>query len=346
MNLSEIQEKVKDEGLRYVSDTAPGWFRQKVRNSFYYYDTRGERIRDHEKLERIKSLVIPPAWERVWISPKKNGHIQATGIDERGRKQYIYHPDWIKVSQENKFSRVIDFGQALPHLRNRIRYDLKLTGMDKRKILATIVWLLEHTFIRIGNEEYSKENNSFGLTTLRNRHVKVRGSDVKFSFRGKSGVEHELEISHPTIAKTLKKCIELPGFELFQYIDDEGQRHSVDSKDVNDFLKEITENDFTAKDFRTWGGTNIASLHLYHTGPFENKTQLKKILTEACKDVSEHLGNTVAVCRSYYIHPTVFSSYSKKLLIPHFASHDGKKPSKKGLTWEEYALIKLLEKEA
>lgn len=344
MNLSDIQEKVEDEGLRYVTDASPGWFRQKVRNSFYYYNTKGERIKDADKLERIKSLVIPPAWEKVWISPKKNGHIQATGWDEKGRKQYIYHPDWTKVSQENKFSKMIDFGQALPNLRSRIRYDMKLSGMDKRKILATIVWLLEHTFIRIGNEEYSKENNSFGLTTLRNRHVNVRGSEVKFSFRGKSGVEHQLEISHPTIAKTLKKCIELPGFELFQYIDDKGERHTVDSKDVNDFLKETTKDDFTAKDFRTWGGTNIASLELYHAGPFESKTQLKKILTQTCKTVSEHLGNTVAVCRSYYIHPTVFNSYSKSLLVPHFLYHEGKKPSKKGLTWDEYALIKLLEK--
>ncbi len=346
MNLSEVQEKVEEEGLVYVTDTSPGWFRQKVRNSFYYYNTKGERIKDAEKLERIKSLVIPPAWEKVWISPKKNGHIQATGIDEKGRKQYIYHPDWIKTSQENKFSKMIDFGEALPNIRNRVRYNMKLSGMDKRKILSTIVWLLEHTFIRIGNEEYSKENNSFGLTTLRNRHVKVRGSDVKFSFRGKSGVDHELEISHPIIARTIKKCIELPGFELFQYVDDKGERHVVDSSDVNDFLKEIADDDFTAKDFRTWGGTNIASVHLYHTGPFENKTQLKKILTETCKTVSEHLGNTVAVCRSYYIHPTVFNSYSKKILIPHFSMLDGKKSAKKGLTWEEYALIKLLEKDS
>lgn len=344
MNLSDIQEKVKDEGLRYITDSSPGWFRQKVRSSFYYYNTKGERIKDPLKISRIESLVIPPAWDKVWISPKKNGHIQATGIDEKGRKQYIYHPDWIKISQENKFSKMIDFGDALPALRNRIRYDMKLAGMDKRKILATIVWLLEHTFIRIGNEEYSKENNSFGLTTLRNRHVRVKGSNVKFSFRGKSGVEHNLEITHPTIAKTIKKSIELPGFELFQYIDDEGERHVVDSKDVNDFLKEVTNEDFTAKDFRTWGGTNIASLHLYHTGEFENKTHLKKILAETCKNVSEHLGNTVAVCRSYYIHPAVFNSYSKKILIPHFSSHDGKKSRKKGLTWEEYALVKLLEK--
>lgn len=342
MNLSEIQEKIEEEGLRYMSDKSPGWFRQKHRNVFTYYDTKGNKIKDGAKITRIKNLVIPPAWEKVWISPKKNGHIQATGIDEKGRKQYIYHPEWIRIGQENKFSKVIDFGNALPALRRRISYDMKLSGMDKRKILATIVWLLEHTFIRIGNETYSKENNSYGLTTLRNRHVQVKGSDVMFSFKGKSGVSHELEISHPVIAKTIKKCIELPGYELFQYVDENKELHSVDSQDVNDFLREITGDSFTAKDFRTWGGTNIASTELYKTGDYENKTQLKKILSQTYKTVSEHLGNTVSVCRSYYIHPTVVNSYSGNLLVPHFLKHDGKKSEILGLEWDEYALVQLL----
>lgn len=342
MNLSEIQEKIEEEGLRYMSDKSPGWFRQKNRNIFTYYDTKGNKIKDVEKLNRIKNLVIPPAWEKVWISPKKNGHIQATGIDEKGRKQYIYHPEWIRIGQENKFSKVIDFGNALPSLRKRISYDMKLSGMDKRKILATIVWLLEHTFIRIGNETYSKENNSFGLTTLRNRHVSVKGSDIRFSFRGKSGISHELEISHPVIAKTIKKCIELPGYELFQYMDENKEIHSIDSQDVNNFLREITGDSFTAKDFRTWGGTNIASIELYKTGIFENKTQLRKILSQTYKTVSEHLGNTVSVCKSYYIHPSVVTSYSSHALVPHFSKHEGKESKIKGLEWDEYALVQLL----
>ncbi len=339
-----LLEELKKESLRYTTDSTPGYFRQKINGKYNYYDLDGKRISDKNTIERIENLVIPPAWKKVWIAPHKNSHIQATGIDERKRKQYIYHTDWIKISQENKFSKMLDFGKALPKIRNKVNYDLRLPGMDKRKLIATIVWLLEHTFIRIGNEQYSQDNNSFGLTTLRNKHVTVRGNDVKFQFRGKSGVNHELEITHPTVSRIIKKCIEIPGYELFQYIDESGERHTIDSQDVNEFLKEITNDDFSAKDFRTWGGGNLASVNLYKVGPYENKTHLKKILTETCRTVSRHLGNTVAVCRSYYIHPTIFKSYEANLLIPHFEKHFGKKPSIPGLSWDEEALLNLLSK--
>lgn len=337
-----VEQILKKESLKYTSDSKPGFFRQKLNNRFHYYDLEGKRITDEKTLERINSLIIPPAWKKVWVSPFKNGHIQVTGIDDRKRKQYIYHPDWIKMSQENKFSKMVDFARALPKIRGKVRYELDKNELSKEKILATIIWLLEHTFIRIGNEQYSQDNNSYGLTTLRNKHVKVKGSEIKFSFRGKSGVDHEIEIENPKVSKVIRKCIELPGYELFQYIDERNERHTVDSNDVNEFLKDITSDEFSAKDFRTWGGTNIASVNLYRVGPYENKTALKKILRDTCKTVSERLGNTVAVCRSYYIHPAVFKSYESNILIPHFGKHVGKKPSINGLLWHEEALLNLI----
>lgn len=340
----EIIREMKSESLRYVSDDSPGYFRQKNRNTFSYYDTEGSRIKDEKTLSRIQKLVIPPAWKKVWICPRANGHLQATGIDEKGRKQYIYHEDWKKISQENKFSKMIDFGLSLPKIRNKVAYDMSNDGMDKRKIIATIVWLLEHTFVRIGNEEYQKENNSFGLTTLRNRHAKVTGSEISFRFRGKHGVENVIEVTNPTIARTIKKCIELPGYELFQYIDENDDRHVIDSQDVNDFLSEITKDEFTAKDFRTWGATNLSSKILYAFGDAENKIALQKNIRQVVKEVATHLNNTVTVCRNYYIHPTVIKSYSKKLLIPHFERHKNSQPKIKGLTWNEDALVNLLQK--
>ncbi len=338
----QIEQSLKKESLRYIRDTVPGFFRQKLDDKFSYYDSQGRKITEKAELDRIKHLTIPPAWQKVWISPLANTHLQVTGFDEKKRKQYIYHEDWKKLAQENKFSKMTDFALALPKIRRRISYDLKLSGMDKRKILATIVWLLEHTFIRIGNEEYSRENNSYGLTTLRDKHVQIRGNDVRFHFRGKSGVEHQLEITHPTVSRIIKKCIELPGYELFQYIDDHGKKHAIDSQDVNDFLKEIAHDDFSAKDFRTWGGSNIASTHLYKIGPYRNKTHLKKALSQTCRTVSEYLGNTVAVCKSYYIHPAIFKSYETNSLIPYFGEYRDKKVDISGLSWEEMALLDLL----
>lgn len=340
----EIIKEMKNESLRYITDNKPGYFRQKNRNTYTYYDTEGKRITNPNTLERIKNLVIPPAWKDVWIAPIKNGHLQATGIDEKGRKQYIYHDSWKKISQENKFSKMIDFGFSLPKIRSKVRHDLDIDGMDKRKIIATVIWLLEHTFVRIGNEEYQKENDSYGLTTLRNKHATVSGNNITFRFRGKHGVENFIEVTNKEIAKTIKKCIELPGYELFQYIDEDGQRHVVDSEDVNNFLKEVTDDDFSAKDFRTWGATHLSSKILYNLGDATDLKTLKTNINKTVKEVSNHLNNTVSVCRNYYIHPAIIRTYSKKVLIPHFDSLKGKKLDTRGLTWNENALIKLLQK--
>lgn len=339
-----LQKKLKRESLTYCSDSKPGFFRQKDNKKFKYYDAEGKRLTDNKELARIDSLGIPPAWKNVWVCPQGNGHLQATGVDDKRRKQYIYHPDWIKISQENKFSKMIDFGLKLPKIRGKVKYDLASPKLDKRKVLATVIWLLEHTFIRIGNEEYSKENQSFGLTTLRNRHVNVRGSEASFQFQGKSGVFHTLEITNPTIVKTIKRCIELPGYELFQFIDEKGDRHVIDSADVNAFLKEVTNDDFSAKDFRTWGATNLSANNLYKEGHGKNKTHAKKIVSQTIKNVAHHLNNTVKVCRSYYIHPVVLETYHKKILVPHFAYYDQRRINKNGLDWDELALIRLLQK--
>lgn len=344
---NQLQSEIKKEGLRYITDQKAGFMRQELPagrgNGFAYYDTSGKRIKNKEVIERIEKLVIPPAWKNVWICPRDNGYLQATGIDDKRRKQYIYHPDWVKITQENKFSRLVDFGLSLPIIRSKIDYDLHQPDMDKRRVLATVVWLLERTFIRIGNEEYSRENNSFGLTTLRNRHAKVKGDEITFRFRGKSGVENVIEVSNPTVARTIKKCIELPGYELFQFIDDTGNRHVIDSADVNQFLKEITKNEFTTKDFRTWGATNLSARNLYGLGEPEDEKTARQNIIDTVKVVARELNNTVAVCRSYYIHPKVPKSYAKKVLVPHFSSFDRSRKSIKGLSWNESALIKLLQ---
>lgn len=335
---------IKKENLSYTTDAKPGFTRQKFGKKFTYYDTDGARIKDSATMERIESLAIPPAWKDVWISPQVKGHIQATGIDDRKRKQYVYHPDWIKISQENKFAKMVDFGLSLPKIRDKVSYDMRGDTLDRKRILATIVWLLERTFIRIGNEEYAQDNNSFGLTTLRNRHAHVRGEDVVFKFRGKSGVESIIRFSNPKVAATIKKCIELPGYELFQFIDEDGDRHVVDSSDVNDFLKDVAKDEFTAKDFRTWGATNLSAGNFYKLGEATDEKIVKQNIITTVKEVAKNLNNTVSVCRSYYIHPGVIDSYTKKILVPHFDYYAKDKTNRKGLSWNEYALIKLLQK--
>lgn len=340
---SDILQKLMEEGLRYSSDKDPGFFRQKVNKKFEYYNLEGNKIRDKEILDRIKSLSIPPAWKNVWICAKVNSHLQATGFDDRGRKQYIYHPDWIKISNQNKFSKMIDFGLSLPKIRGKIDYDLSSKKMERQKLLATVVWLLEHTFIRIGNEEYAQENNSFGLTTLRDRHVKINSSRVIFEFKGKSGVLATIEVTNPKVVKAIKQCVELPGYELFKFIDEKGNKHVVDSGDVNQFLKDLTKEDFSAKDFRTWGATNLSARYFYQLGPFENLKLLQQNITETVKKVARHLNNTTSVCRNYYIHPAVIENYRTKILIPHFENY-AKRKSPNGLSWNEHALIKLLQK--
>lgn len=338
-------ESSKLAGLRYVTDSIPGITRRRRGKSFQYFDPEGKPVRDKDILARIKSLVIPPAWTDVWICPRANGHLQATGRDARGRKQSRYHPRWREVRDETKYERMKLFGETLPIIRERVDQDLTLPGLPKEKVLATIVRLLETTFIRIGNEEYAKENKSYGLTTLRNKHVDVEGATVKFKFKGKSGKQHEIDLSDRRLARIVKKCLDLPGYELFQYIDDDGSLHTVDSSDVNEYLRTITEQPFTAKDFRTWAGTVLACLALRECETCETQTQAKKNVVEAIKKVAERLGNTPAVCRKCYVHPTVLESYMTGELVKTLEAAEKKmRASQHSLRDEEVQLMFLLER--
>jgi DNA topoisomerase-1 len=309
-------DSAEEAGLRYVSDDRVGYTRKANGNDFEYFDTEGKRIRDEQRLLRIKRLAIPPAWSDVWICPSVNGHLQATGRDARRRKQYRYHDRWREIRDENKFERLADFGKALPQIRKRVDHDIKLPGLPREKVLATVVRLLERTFIRIGNEEYARENKSFGLTTMKNRHVKIKGARLRFRFRGKSGREHEVDVTDRRIAKIVAKCQDLPGQDLFQYVSDNDEVHDVTSQDVNDYLREITNQDFTAKDFRTWAGTLLSALALNVQGGFETKNQANTNIKAAICAVAELLGNTPAICRKCYVHPAVLEAYLAKTGIP------------------------------
>jgi len=342
---AQLKKELKKVDLRFITDTTSGIKRQKQNDSFIYIDLDGKKIIGDTTLQRIKDLVIPPAWEKVWICPSPTGYLQVTGYDDKGRKQYIYHPDWVKQTQENKFNNIISFAEVLPKIRTKIQSDMVSEELEKDKIIATVIWLLEHTFIRIGSEEYAKENNSFGLTTLRDRHVKVRGREVTFEFRGKSGIEHTVIVSHPKIAKIIKECIELPGYEIFQYVNTDGSRHTVDSADVNEYLKIITGQDITAKDFRTWGASVLAGELLNAIGPADSDTTLKKNISAMVKKVSTHLRNTAAVCRKYYIHPLILETYQRNLLIPHFEKiYQTFDREKAKMSRPEYATLTLLQK--
>jgi DNA topoisomerase I len=296
-------------GLRYVGDASPGYSRRMNGKDFEYLDTEGKRIRDEQRLLRIKRLAIPPAWTDVWICPLPHGHIQATGRDARRRKQYRYHERWRELRDENKFERLAEFGKALPQIRRRVDQDMKLPGLPQQKVLATIVRLLERTLIRIGNEEYARENKSFGLTTIKNRHVKVKGAHLRFRFRGKSGRQHEVDVTDRRIAEIVAKCQDLPGQDLFQYVNDNGEVRDVTSQDVNDYLRQITGQEFTAKDFRTWAGTLLAAMALGAQGVFETKKQAKANVKAAICAVAELLGNTPAICRKCYVHPVIVEAY-------------------------------------
>jgi DNA topoisomerase-1 len=302
-------DSAEEAGLRYVSDDRPGYRRKANGTEFEYFDTEGKRIRDEQRVLRIKRLAIPPAWIDVWISPSPNGHLQATGRDARRRKQYRYHERWRELRDENKFARLADFAKALPQIRKRVQHDIKLRGLPREKVLATVVRLLERTFIRIGNDEYARENKSFGLTTIKDRHVTVRGAHLRFRFRGKSGRQHEVDIRDGQVAKIIAKLQDLPGQEVFQYIDDDSQVRDVRSQDVNDYLREITSEDFTAKDFRTWAGTLLSALALNVQGEFETKKQAKANVKTAICAVAELLGNTPAICRKCYVHPAIVEAY-------------------------------------
>ena len=307
---TEIETEVKAAGLRYVSDRQPGIRRESsAGGGFRYFDPHGAEITGEKTLARINSLAIPPAYADVWICPLENGYLQATGHDAKGRKQYRYHPHWREARDETKYEHMMDFGAALPQIRKRVDADLARHGMPREKILATIVRLLETTLIRIGNEQYAKENAHYGLTTLQEEHVEVTGSTLHFHFVGKSGKEHAIDLKDKKLASIVAKLHHLPGQEVFQYADADGALHSIDSADVNAYLHETAGNEFTAKDFRTWAGTVLASLALQEFEAFGSATQAKRNVTAAIKAVSQRLGNTPAVCRKAYIHPAVFETY-------------------------------------
>lgn len=299
-------------GLRYVIDHSPGIRRKKTKTGFRYIDTEGKPIRDKSIISRIHGLGIPPAWQDVWICPWENGHIQATGRDAKQRKQYRYHTRWREVRDEAKYERMIKFGKALPALREKIDAALEKPGFPREKVLAIIVRLLEMTLVRIGNEEYARTNKSFGLTTLRNKHVQVDGSKVEFQFRGKSRVQHTLKLQDRRMANIIKRMRDLPGQELFQYVDETGERHAVSSEDVNDYLRTLTGEDYSAKDFRTWAGTMLATVTLLELEQYATPVQAKKNIDEAIKLVAQKLGNTPRICRSCYVHPLLIDSYMQE----------------------------------
>jgi DNA topoisomerase I len=299
----------KSAGLRYVGDGMPGIRRKQIGKAFTYFAVDGKPLRDPDEIRRIKSLVIPPGWTDVWICPIANGHIQATARDVKGRKQYRYHPRWRTIRDETKYDRMIAFGQVLPRIRRRVEEDLGKPGLSREKILATVVRLLETTLIRVGNEEYARHNESFGLTTMRDRHVDVNGSTLRFEFRGKSGIQHTVDIKDRRLARIVKRSQDLPGEELFQYLDENGERRSIESSDVNNYLREITREDFTAKDFRTWAGTVLAAQALQEFEACDSKTQAKRNVVRAVEFVAKRLGNTKAVCKKCYIHPAVLITY-------------------------------------
>lgn len=305
----------KAAGLRYVLDDRPGIRREPEKDGFRYLDARGDTIDEEATLKRIKSLAIPPAWTEVWICPQANGHLQATGRDARGRKQYRYHAKWREVRDEVKYERMIKFGKALPQIRKEVDRALGLPGLPREKMLATIVYLLEATMMRIGNDEYARENKSYGLTTLRNRHVKIDGSAVEFSFRGKSGVFHKVKVNDRRLARIVQRSRELPGQDLFEYLDDDGQPHTINSSDVNDWLREISGEEYTAKDFRTWSGTVLAAIALQEFEKFDSEAQAKKNVVRAIETVAEKLGNTPSVCRKCYVHPAVLDAYMDGTMI-------------------------------
>jgi DNA topoisomerase-1 len=296
-------------GLRYVNDNRPGIRRERADTGFHYFDAHGDPVSDEATLARIKSLAIPPAWSEVWICAQANGHLQATGRDAKGRKQYRYHPKWRNVRDEVKYERMIKFGQALPAIRREVDRALKLPGLPREKVLATIIYLLETTMMRVGNEEYARTNKSFGLTTLRRRHVHVDGSDVEFRFRGKSGVFHKVKVHDQRLARIIQRTRDLPGQELFHYVDHDGQTHAIGSADVNDYLRAISGEDYTAKDFRTWSGTVLAALALGEYEKFDSAAQAKKNIVRAIESVAEKLGNTPSICRKCYVHPAVIDAY-------------------------------------
>ena len=314
MKPSPVKEAQKA-GLHYTQDSDPGIRRLKRGRNFAYRDAKGRTVRDRNTLVRLKRLAIPPAWEDVWICPDPDGHLQATGRDARGRKQYRYHPDWRTERDATKYDKMIAFGRALPKIRRRVKRDLSQPGLRREKVLAAVTRLLETTLIRVGNDEYARTNKSYGLTTLENRHVRTRGAKCIFSFRGKSGKSHVIDIEDPRLARIVRRCRDLPGQELFAYLDEEGNAVDVSSSDVNEYLREITGAPFTAKDFRTWAGTVLAAQALQEFEKFSTKQEARRNMLRAIEAVAGMLGNTPAICRKSYIHPVILDTYLEGSLL-------------------------------
>lgn len=333
-------------GLVYSSDNAPGWTRRRQGRGFSYVDTAGERIRDTEERKRIEGLVIPPAWTDVWINPLVHGHLQATGRDERGRKQYLYHARWREVRDHAKFDSLSGFAEQLPRLRSHVQRDLALFSgtPDRSTVTAALVQLLDATLIRIGNSEYARENDSYGLTTLHDEHVNVQGTLIEFSFRGKGGKMHEISLRNKRLARIVHHCQALPGQKLFQYEDEHGELHVISSHDVNSYLQEATERDYSAKDFRTWAGTVLTASKLHELESATSATGLKRNVTAAIRSSAAHLRNTPAVCRKSYVHPVIISSYLQGSFGPDYqtALDAARKRKPAGLHLAEAATLQLL----
>ena len=347
--LQELQNPVESAtvvGLRYVTDSMPGIRRNPSGRSFLYTYPTGDVIREEMVLGRIKSLAIPPAWREVWICPDPSGHLQATGRDARARKQYRYHPRWREVREETKYARMVAFGKALPKIRRQIKRDFTLKDLSRRKVLAIVARLLEVSLIRIGNEEYVRDNESFGLTTMKARHVKVKGPELHFEFRGKGGKWHRVDVHDRRLARLVKRCQDLPGQELFQYLDHDGKRQNVKSTDVNEYLREIGGEDFTAKDFRTWAGTVLAAMALSEFERFDSKAEAKRNVVRAIESVAQRLGNTPSICRKCYIHPKVIDSYLDGTLARTLRQRASTRlaDSLHKLSAEEAAVLALLER--
>ena len=333
-------------GLRYVTDTAPGIRRRRRGRGFAYTRPDGAPLRDPAELERIRKLVIPPRWTDVWICPSSSGHLQVTARDARGRKQYRYHMRYRAVRDDTKFGRMIEFSEVLPSIRRRVERDVASPQLSREKVLATVVWLLEKTLIRVGSDEYARDNGSFGLTTLRRRHVAISGAKLHFEFRGKSGVPHSVAVTDRRMARIIQRFQELPGQELFQYLDDDGRRQSVDAGDINQYLREIAGRQVTAKDFRTWAGTMLAASALRDIGPFTSDKEANANVVRAIDQVAKQLGNTRAVCRKYYVHPALLEAYMEGFILPAVVGdersvpRDASRPA--GLRRDEIVVVELL----
>ena len=343
----EYRRRATRAGLVYVTDGSPGITRRRAGGGWTYFAPNGQRIRDRERRREIDKLAIPPAWTDVWICPDPRGHIQATARDARGRKQYRYHAEYREACDRSKFKRMLEFSEVLPRLRERIERDMKAPDLSRRQVLATVVRLLDRTLIRVGNDEYARENRSFGLTTLRQKHVEVEGWSLRFSFRGKSGVEHDVSLVDGRIARIIQRCQDLPGQELFQYLDAHERRVGVSSDDVNDYVREAAGRDFSAKDFRTWGGTMHAALTLAQLGPAATVTQAKRNVLAALDSVAEKLGNTRTVCRKYYVHPAVIEAYMEGHVVHGIAEANGARHARlhrgAALRRDEVAVLQFLQ---